>query len=89
MRPSGTHLDKRVCPSVHRSVGPLVRRSVGPSVRQSVGWSVMIELKSVNTRIYDATVMIFCVCVSKHGVEEGMDGASMPLPTRAQQYCDF
>ena len=34
---ASTHLYKRVCPSVRRSVGPSVRRSDGPSVRRSVG----------------------------------------------------
>ena len=61
-----------------------VRLSVRPSVR----WSVIIESKSVKTRIYNAAVMIVCVCVSEHGVGEGMDGGCMPLPTHPQQFCD-
>ena len=36
MRPSGTHLYKRVCPSV----GPSIRQSVGPLVRPSVRMSI-------------------------------------------------
>ena len=36
MRPSGTHLYKRVCSSVHPLVGRSVRRLVGLSVSQSV-----------------------------------------------------
>ena len=34
---ASSHLYKRVCPSVRRSVRPSVRRSVRPSVRSSVG----------------------------------------------------
>ena len=40
MRPSGTHLHKRVCPTVGPSVRPSVRPSVGPSVRPSIRPSV-------------------------------------------------
>ena len=40
MRPSGTHLYKRVCPSIGPSVGPSVSPSVHPSVGPSVRWSV-------------------------------------------------
>ena len=64
-----TQLYKRLC--------PLVRPSVRPSV--------VIESKSVKTRIYDAAVMIICVCVREHRVGEGKDGSCMPLPTRPQR----
>ena len=40
----------------------------------------------MKTRIFDAAVMIVCVC--EYGVEEGMDGSCMCLPTRPQRYCD-
>ena len=54
MRPSGTHLYKRVCPSVRRSV----RRSVRPSVRPSVGPSVRPSrlCKKRVSRLFLATV---------------------------------
>ena len=48
-----------------------------------------IESKNVKTRIYDAAVMIICVCASDHGVREGINGGCMPLPIRLQQYCDL
>ena len=45
----------------------------------------MIESKSVVTRIDDAAD---CLCVTKHGVREGMDEGHMILPTHLKQYCD-
>ena len=43
---------------------------------QSVRWSMMIELISVKTRIFDAAIMFICVC----GVGEGLDrGCICPL----------
>ena len=49
---------------------------------------MVIESTRLKTRIYDATVMIVCVCVSEHGVGEGMKGSCIPLPTFPQWYCD-
>ena len=51
MRPSGTHLYKRVCPSVGPSVGPSVRRSVR---RASVGPLRLCEDRV--SRLFLATV---------------------------------
>ena len=49
--------------SVRLSVCPSVRLSVRPSVRPSVCRSVTFELKTQETRIYDAAVDIECVWV--------------------------
>ena len=54
MRPSGTHLYKRVCPFVRRSVGPSVRPSVRPSVGRSVG--PLRLCKNRVSRLFLATV---------------------------------
>ena len=51
---------------------------VCPSIELSVHQSVMIESKSVKTRICDAAVMIVCVC------EFGLDGGWTPLPIRSR-----
>ena len=56
---------------------------VCPSIDLSVHQSVMIESKSVKTRIYDAAVMIVCVC------EWAWGGEGMPLPTRPQVTCSL
>ena len=50
-----TQLYKKLCPSV--------LLSVGPSVRRSVGRPVTLELKTRETRIYDAAVVIEYVWV--------------------------
>ena len=47
---------------------------------------MMIELKIVKTRIFEAPVVT--VFVSKCGVGEGVDRGWMPLPPRPQRYCD-
>ena len=52
---ASTHLYKRVCPSVCRSVGPLVRGSVGLSVRPSVRPSVRNAFFSMN-RLWEQMV---------------------------------
>ena len=77
-------------PSIHLSVRPSIgptihlsaRLSIGPSIhlsaRPSIGPSMMIKLKSVKTRNYDAAVMI--VSVREHGMGEGMDGGVCPYP---------
>ena len=74
-----TQLYKRLFPSV----GPSVRLSVVPSVR----WSVMIQLKSSKTRIFEFAVVIVCMseCVwvgQGPGLDEGY------TPTRTQLSCD-
>ena len=40
----------------------------------------------MKTGNYDNAVLIVCVYVSEHGVEEGRVGGFMPLPTRPQRY---
>ena len=44
-----------------------------------LGLSVMIELKSVKSRISDAALMFVCVCDKAWDEGGGMDGACLPL----------
>ena len=61
-----------------------------PSVRWSVRWSVTLELKMQETRIYNAAVVIECVWVFDSVWEGGWGeaGVWLPLPNRPQRYCD-
>ena len=72
------------------SIRGFVRPSVRWPIRPSVRWSIMLELKTRKTRIYDAAVVIECVCVCVNVWEGGwgMAGGWLSLPTRPQRYCD-
>ena len=67
-----------------------LRGFVRPSIGRSVGWSVRLELKMQETRIYDAAVVIECVWVYVSVWEGGWNeaGGWLPLPTHPQQYSD-
>ena len=67
-----------------------IRGFVRPSVGRSVGRSVTLQLKTQETRIYNAAVVIECVWVYISVWEGGWGeaGGWLPLPTRPQRYCD-
>ena len=68
---ASSHLYKRVCPSVHQSIG----LSIGPSVRRSVRWSVRNPFFSnPRKRLFLAAEMDGIELVVPRGEEGGWDG---------------